>query len=95
MSEVERKIEQPAVSETPTGNRPDTLKVGAGEKCTHCGAPLPHLTRSGREMVIPAGSLDDAPGFMPQVRIYWDSRVEWSGSADGVPTSGELPEWWR
>ena len=45
MSEVERKIEQPAVSETPTGNRPDTLKVGAGEKCTHCGAPRGRLIR--------------------------------------------------
>ena len=63
--------------------------------CTECGAPLPHHTRSGREIVIPAGSLDDPPEAMPQVRIFWDSRAPWSGSNDGVPTAGELPEWWR
>jgi hypothetical protein len=63
--------------------------------CTACGSPLPHHTRSGREMVIPAGSLDVAPGMSPQARIFWDSRVEWDGSADGVPTAGELPESWR
>jgi hypothetical protein len=26
--------------------------------CRTCGAPLPHRTRSGREFVVPAGSLD-------------------------------------
>jgi len=46
-------------------------------------------------MVIPAGSLDDALESMPQIRIFWDSRATWAGSADGVPTSSELPEWWR
>jgi hypothetical protein len=63
--------------------------------CRTCGSPLPHHTRSGRTVVVPAGSLNDAPGFSPQVRIFWDSRAAWSGSADGVPTAGELPEWWR
>ena len=63
--------------------------------CRTCGSPLPHHTRSGRTIVVPAGSLDNGPGILPQVRIFWDSRAPWSGSADGVPTSSELPEWWR
>ncbi len=46
-------------------------------------------------MVIPAGSLDGVPEAMPQIRIFWDSRAPWSGSADGVPTARELPEGWR
>jgi hypothetical protein len=63
--------------------------------CTACGSPLPHHTRSGREIVIPAGSLDDVPTISPQVRIFWDSRAPWACSADGLETSGELPQWWR
>lgn len=63
--------------------------------CQTCGSPLPHHTRSGRTVVVPAGSLDDQPGFSPQARIFWDSRAPWSGSDDGVPTFAELPEWWR
>lgn len=31
--------------------------------CRTCGSPLPRLTRSGREIVVPAGSLDTAPSF--------------------------------
>jgi hypothetical protein len=45
MSEVERKIEQPAVSETPTGTRPETMKVNGGVNCTLCGAPRSRLVR--------------------------------------------------
>lgn len=63
--------------------------------CRTCGSPLPHHTRSGVTMVVPAGSLDDEPGSSPQVRIFWDSRASWDGSAEGVETSGELPDWWR
>jgi len=63
--------------------------------CTTCGSPLPHHTRSGREIVIPAGSLDDVPSIAPRVRIFWDSRAPWACSANGLETSGELPRWWR
>jgi hypothetical protein len=63
--------------------------------CRTCGSPLPHVTRNGRTMVVPAGSLDDEPTPSPQVRIFWGSRAGWSGSSDGLPTTVELPEWWR
>ena len=33
--------------------------------CRHCGSPLPHGTRSGREVIIPAGSFLDDPGASP------------------------------
>ena len=63
--------------------------------CRTCGSPLPHHTRSGLTVVVPAGSLDHDPHTPPSVRIFWDSRANWEGSPDGVPTSSELPEWWR
>ncbi len=62
--------------------------------CRHCGSPLPHHTRSGREVVVPAGSLDQAPNLEPQARIFWSSRASWSCMSDDVPRYAELPEWW-
>ena len=41
--------------------------------CRNCGSPLPHHTRSGRTIVIPAGSLDEEPSVSPQARIFWES----------------------
>lgn len=63
--------------------------------CRHCGSPLPHRTRSGLEIVIPAGSLDQPPDMAPQARIFWASGVSWSCVDDGVPKFDELPDWWR
>jgi hypothetical protein len=63
--------------------------------CQRCGSPLPHHTRSGREVVVPAGSLDDQPALLPQARIFWGSRVPWACAADDVPRFGEYPQWWR
>jgi hypothetical protein len=53
--------------------------------CGKCGSPVPHVTRSGREVIIPAGSLDEDPGVRPSANVHWQSRAAWS-----VPTS-ELP----
>ena len=62
--------------------------------CQYCGSPLPHHTRSGREIVVPAGSLDHGPDLEPQARIFHDSRVSWSCTDDGLPQYAELPDWW-
>ena len=71
-----------------------TAKSFATTVCTRCGGPMPHLTRSGREMVIPAGTLDDVPSISPRGRIYWASRAPWSCDGDDLPRSAEYPEWW-
>jgi hypothetical protein len=63
--------------------------------CKVCGGPLPHLTRSGRELVVPAGSLDTAPSIPLSAQIFWASRAEWACVHDAAPRFGELPEWWR
>jgi hypothetical protein len=54
--------------------------------CGKCGSPLPHHTRSGREIVIPAGSLDDNPGVRPTTSAHWDSRAQWLPTANDLPT---------
>ena len=46
--------------------------------CRRCGSPVPHATRSGREMIVPAGSLDAAVVRLPpSERCEWDSRAPW------------------
>lgn len=62
--------------------------------CQNCGCPLPHHTRSGREIVVPAGSLDQVPEHGLQCHIFWDSRAQWAGVDDELPKYPELPDWW-
>lgn len=61
--------------------------------CSRCGSPLPRLTRDGKALVIPAGSLDEAPPLAPTDRIFWASRAPWS-CRDALPTYDEAPPSW-
>jgi hypothetical protein len=63
--------------------------------CTTCGGPLPHFTRSGREVVIPAGTLDTAPNVLPDRNIFWASRATWSCSGAGLSCHDEYGPNWR
>jgi hypothetical protein len=62
--------------------------------CRNCGCPLPRRTRSGREVVVPAGSLDKEPTHELQARIFWGSRLSWSCEGDALARFEALPEWW-
>ncbi|MEG3941429.1 GFA family protein [Microcoleus sp. S36b_A3] len=62
--------------------------------CSHCGCPVPRLTRNGLIVVVPAGSLDTAPPMAPTDRIFWASRAPWSCASGGLPTHAEYPESW-
>lgn len=59
--------------------------------CTACGCPMPYLSKSGKELVIPAGSLDSGPHTLPQGNIFWAERATWYESGvqskkhDGFP----------
>jgi hypothetical protein len=55
--------------------------------CRLCGSPLPHSTRSGREVIIPAGSLFDDPGARPTIESCWSSRARWLSDAVNLPTA--------
>ena len=57
--------------------------------CRRCGSPLPHTTRSGREVIIPAGSLLDDPGTSPTLDSCWKSRARWLSDAITMPDSNE------
>ena len=59
--------------------------------CTQCGSPMPRIVPDMGLAVIPAGSLDTLPEERPQARIFWDSRVEWTCEAGGLPVFAEYP----
>ncbi len=39
---------------------------------------MPHATRSGREIIIPAGSLDADPGTAPTEACFVESAAPWA-----------------
>ena len=55
---------------------PEAKRFGL-QFCKICGSRVPHLTRDGARMVVPAGSLDEDPGSRPQAVVYWGSRAAW------------------
>ncbi len=58
--------------------------------CQRCGGPMPRVVPELDAVLIPAGSLDTPPPVLPQGRIFWDSRAEWS-CHDELPVYAEYP----
>ena len=58
--------------------------------CKCCGSSLPWLAKSGRSVVIPAGTLDQDPGIKPVQNIFWQSRAVWREEVDALPHYDEL-----
>jgi hypothetical protein len=59
--------------------------------CTNCGSRLPRQAKDSDMVMIPAGSLDDAPPIGPQARIFSRSRASWSCSDGEIPVFPEFP----
>jgi hypothetical protein len=53
--------------------------------CGKCGSPLPHLTRSGREATVPAGTFDGDLGVKPERHAHWASRADWYDDGARLP----------
>jgi hypothetical protein len=45
--------------------------------CTECGSGLPFVTKSGKALIVPAGSLDAEPNIQPNDNIFWVERAGW------------------
>ena len=71
-------------------------KVPAAERfrndfCGQCGSPLPRYFDEVGFVVLPAGTLDQEPDLVPDARIFYPSRAQWSCS-DKLPTYDEYVE---
>ena len=57
----------------------------------NCGSSLPWLGKSGKAMVVPAGSLEGDPEIRPFQNIFWGSRAVWYTEPGTLPEYEELP----
>jgi len=49
----------------------------ANSFCRRCGSPMPHPTRSGREIIVPTGTLDGDPRLKVHDDIFLADRALW------------------
>ncbi len=45
--------------------------------CSECGCGVPFVSQSGKILLVPAGSLNEAPHLLPQDNIFWSERAPW------------------
>jgi hypothetical protein len=70
---------------------PPETKYFATSFCKNCGSSLPWLSKSGRVVVIPAGTLDGDPGIRPTQNIFCGSRSAWYTAASSLPEHEDMP----
>ncbi len=70
---------------------PDDTKYFATSFCKNCGSSLPWLEKSGRTMVIAAGTLDEDPGVKPKWNIFVASKAPWHVATSKLPEFDKLP----
>ncbi len=59
--------------------------------CTKCGSSLPWLSKSGRAVVVQAGTLDDDPQIRPSQNIFYESRACWYEDPEQLVKYQEIP----
>ncbi len=59
--------------------------------CSHCGSSLPWVAKTGKAVVIPAGTLDDDPQIKPSQSIFCASRGDWYVDPESLPQHDEMP----
>jgi len=59
--------------------------------CKNCGSSLPWLAKSGKAVVVPAGTLDGDPEIRPFHNIFCGSRAIWYKVPSSLPEYDELP----
>jgi len=74
--EYVRVFELPAREEPPGYRRPF---------CGFCGSPVPAPDARGGWAEVPAGLLDDDPGWSPDRHIFVEHRAAWTPTGDGLP----------
>lgn len=68
-----------------------TAKYYATSFCKICGSSLPWVTKGGKNVVVPAGTLDADPGIKPFQNVFWDSRAPWFEDSGHLAKFSELP----
>ena len=48
---------------------------------------MPHLTRNGQLMIVPAGAFDGPLTIAPDHHMNWTSRANWYANGEQLPVS--------
>jgi hypothetical protein len=59
--------------------------------CKTCGSSLPWFAKTGKTVIIPAGTLDDDPEIRPSQNIFCASRSAWYVAPGTLPEHDEFP----
>jgi len=59
--------------------------------CKNCGSSLPWLSKSGKVVIIPAGTLDEDPDIRPTLNIFCGSKAAWYTHVSALPAHDEMP----
>ncbi len=70
---------------------PADTKYFATSFCRQCGSSLPWLSKGGKTMIIPAGTLDSDPVIRPIQNIFYGSRAMWYHPVGDLPVHDAMP----
>jgi hypothetical protein len=70
---------------------PENTKYFATCFCKNCGSTLPWLSKSGKVIIVPAGTLDEDPEIKPTQNIFCGSRPAWYMAAESLPEHEGMP----
>ena len=59
--------------------------------CKNCGSSLPWLTKSGKAIVVTAGTLDDDPKVKPIHNIFMADKAPWYEEVADIKQYEALP----
>jgi len=60
--------------------------------CTKCGSGVPYISLTGKDLVIPAGSLNGTPNIDPQYNIFCSEKADWYEKAINAKSFGKFSE---
>lgn len=59
--------------------------------CKKCGSSLPWLAKSGKAIVVPAGTLDNDPNIRPMHNVFYADKAPWYEEVGDLTKYKELP----
>jgi hypothetical protein len=59
--------------------------------CSICGSALPYISKNGKLLVVPAGSLDSEIAIRPNAHLFVASKAGWDEGLEKVHAFDKLP----
>ena len=60
--------------------------------CNQCGSGLPFISKSGKSLIVPAGSLNDEPSKQLDAQIFCAEQTDWYKAGLEAPKVNGFPK---